>query len=113
MRTIVSSIGIYNYHLSKVLVDFLDLIISISHCAKDSFMFYKKIKKVNAANRFLISYDTFNLFANILLKETIYIAVNLLFEYNPGLKITKAEEKKNFFWIYNILFTISFSRYIL
>ena len=30
------------------------------------------------------------------LKETIDIAVNLLFEHNPGLNITKAELKKIF-----------------
>ena len=34
--------------------------------------------------------------AYLLIKETIRIAVNLLFEHNPGLNITKAELKKLF-----------------
>ena len=54
---IVSSIGTYNYHLSKSLTDLLDPVIPTSHCTKDSFTFCEEIKKVNAANRFLISYD--------------------------------------------------------
>ena len=36
---IVSSIGTYNYHLSKFLTDLLDAIIPTSHCTKDSFTF--------------------------------------------------------------------------
>ena len=54
---IVSSIGTYNYHLSKSLTDLLDPVIPTSYCTKDSFTFCEEIKKVNAANRFLISYD--------------------------------------------------------
>ena len=96
MRPIVSSIGTYNYHLSKFLTDLLDPIIPTSHCTKDSFTFCEEIKKVSATNRFLISYDVCSLFTSIPLKETIDIAVNLLFEHNPGLNITKAELKKLF-----------------
>ena len=92
----VSSIGSCNYHLSKSLTDLLDLIIPTSHCTKDLFTFCKEIKKVSATNRFLISYDVCSLFTSIPLKETIDIAVNLLFEHNPGLNITKAELKKLF-----------------
>ena len=74
----------------------LDPIIPTSHCTKDSFTFCEEIKKVSATNRFLISYDVCSLFTSIPLKETIDIAVNLLFEHNPGLNITKAELKKLF-----------------
>ena len=96
MRPIVSSIGTYNYHRSKFLTDLLDPIIATSHCTKDSFIFCEKIKKVSATNRVLISYDVCNLFISIPLKETIDIAVDLLFEHNPGLNITKIEFKKLF-----------------
>ena len=96
LRPIVSSIGTYNYHLSKFLTDLLDPIIPTSHCTKDSFTFCEEIKKVSATNRFLISYDVCSLFTSIPLKETIDIAVNLLFEHNPGLINTKAELKKLF-----------------
>ena len=88
--------GTYNYHLSKLFTDLLDPIIPTSHCTKDSFTFCEEIKKVRATNRFLVSYDLCSLFTSIPLKETIDIAVNLLFEHNPGLNITKAELKKLF-----------------
>ena len=74
----------------------LDPIIPTSHCTKDSFTFCEEIKKVSATNRFLISYDICSLFTSIPLKETIDIAVNLLFDHNPGLNINKAELKKLF-----------------
>ena len=88
------SIGSYKYHLSKFLTDLLDPIIPTSHCTKDSFTFCEEIKKVSATNRFLISYDVCSLFTSIPLKETIDIAVNLLFEHNLGLNITKVAFKK-------------------
>ena len=89
-------LGTYNYHLSKFLTDLLDPIIPTSRCKKDSFTFCEEIKKVSAANRFLISYGVCSLFTNIPLNETIDIAVNLLFEHNPSLNITKAELKRLF-----------------
>ena len=55
--------------------------------------FCKEIKKVSVTNRFLISYDVYSLFTSIPLKETIDITVDLLFEHNPGLDITKVELK--------------------
>ena len=96
LRPIVSSIGNHNYHLSKFLTDLLDPIIPKSQCTKDLFTFCEEIKKVRATNRFLISDDVCSLFTSIPLKETIDITVNLLFDHNPGLNITKAELKKLF-----------------
>ena len=92
LRPFVSSINTYEYHLSKFLTDFLDIIIPTSHCTKDSFTFYEEIEKLSATNRLLISYDVCCLCTSIPAKETIDIAVNLLFEYN--LNITKAKTKK-------------------
>ena len=96
LRPIVSSICTYNYHLCKFHTDLLDPIIPTSHCTKDSLTFCEEINKVSPTNRFLISYDACSLFTSIPLKETIDIAVNLLFEHNPGLNIFKAELKKLF-----------------
>ena len=96
LRPIVSSIGTYKHHLSKFITNLLDLIIPTSYCTKDSFTFSEQTKKVSATNRFLISYDVCSLFTSTPLKETIDIAVNLLFQYNPGSNITKAELKKRF-----------------
>ena len=44
----------------------------------------------------MISYDVCSLFTSIPLKETIDIAVDLLFEHNPDFKITKNELRKLF-----------------
>ena len=90
----VSSIGSSSYHLFKFLIDLLDSIIPTSHYTKYQFPFCGKIKKISATNKFLISYDVCSLFTSIPLKETIDIAVNLLFEHNLDLNITKAELKK-------------------
>ena len=54
----------------------------------------------------LVSYDVANLFTNIPLQETIDIAINLIFNHNPNLKITKKE--LNFFF----LFTTSQTHFI-
>ena len=84
-------INMYNF-LQK---EFLKLILT-SHCRKDSSTFCGEIKKVSATNRLLISYDVSSLFTCIPLKETTDVAVNLLFEHNPGLNITNADFKRPF-----------------
>ena len=94
------------------LTDFLEPIIPVSHCTEDSLTLCEEVKKVSATNKFSISYDVCSVFTSIPHKETIDIAVNLLFEYNPGLRKTKAKLKK--LWtICNIRYIFSFSRYIL
>ena len=55
----------------------------------------RRNKKVRATNKFSISYVS-SLLTSIPLKETIDIAVDLLFEHNPDFKITKNELKKLF-----------------
>ena len=81
----------YNFLQKK----FLKLILT-SHCRKDSSTFCGEIKNVSATNRFLIYYYVSSLFTCIPLKETTDVAVNLLFEHNPGLNITNAEFKRLF-----------------
>ena len=44
----------------------------------------------------MISYDVVSLFTNVPLSETIDIAVNLIFENKPELKINRRELKKLF-----------------
>ena len=94
LRPIISSIGTYNYNLSKFLTNLLAPVIPTTNCTKDSFTFCEEIKKVRATNKFLISYDVCSLFTSIPLTETIDIAADLLFEYNPDFKITENESKK-------------------
>ena len=93
-RPVVSSIGTYNYNLAKVLTDMLDPVIPTEYCAKDSFSFCKEIQEVGCSNKFMISYDVCSLFTNIPLKGTIDIAVNLIFDKCPDLKIARQELKK-------------------
>ena len=93
---IISSIGTYNYNLSKFLTNLLALIIPTTNCTKDSFIFCEEIKKVRVTNKFLTCYGVCSLFTSIPLKETIDIAVDLLFEHNPDFQITKNELKRIF-----------------
>ena len=56
--------------------------------------FSPQIKNANLSRKFIVSYDVTSLFTNILLQETIDIAINLTFNPNPNLNITKKELKK-------------------
>ena len=85
LRSIISSIGTYNYNLAKFLSSLLEPVISTTHCTKDLFSFCQEIKKVRASNKFLVSYDVCSLYTTIPLAETIDIAVDLLFEKKPWL----------------------------
>ena len=61
-----------------------------------TFFFVSQIKNAIFSKRFLVSYDVTSLFTNIPLQETIDIAINLVFNHHPNLKITKKELKKLF-----------------
>ena len=74
----------------------LDPVIPKEHCAKDSFSFSKEIKEVSSSDKFLISYDVCSLFTSIPLNETVDIAVNLIVDNNPNIRITKKELKTLF-----------------
>ena len=93
---IISSIGHYNYNLAKFLTELLDSVISKDHCAKDSFSFCEEIQQVSSNDNILVSYDVCSLFTNITLQETIQTAVELIFQFNPRLKVTKRELKQIF-----------------
>ena len=47
------------------------------------------IKNANLSKKFLISYDVTSLFTNIPLQETIDIAIDLIFNHNLNLNITR------------------------
>ena len=93
---IISSIGTYNYNLAKFPTELLDPVISKEHCGKDSFSFCEKIQQVSSNDNFLISYDVCSLFTSIPFQETIQIAVKLIFQNNPQLKVTIRELKQFF-----------------
>ena len=95
-RPIVSSIATYNFNLAKFLSELLDPVIPNEYCAKDSFTFCEEIQRVNANDYFLLSYDVCSLFTSIPLSETIEIAVELIFQNKPNLKIFKNELQQLF-----------------
>ena len=92
LRPIVSSIGPFNYNLSRFLCDLLSPLVPNDY----SFSFVSQIKNANLFKKALVSYDVTSLFTNIPFQETIGIAINLIFNNNPNLNITRKELKKLF-----------------
>ena len=89
LRPIVSSIGTFNYNLARFLCDLLSPLVPNDYSCKDTFSFASQIKNANLSRKFFVSYDVTSLFTNILLQEIIDIAINLIFNHNPNLNITK------------------------
>ena len=90
-RLIVSSIGTFNYNLACFLCDFLSPLGPDDYSCKDTFSFVSQIKNANLSKKFLASYNVTSLFINIALQETIDIAINLIFNHNSNLNITRKE----------------------
>ena len=89
-------LGTFNYNLARFLCDLLSPLVPNDYSCKDTFSFVSQIKNANLSKKFLVSYDITSLFTNIPLQETIDIAINLIFNHNPNLNITKKELKKLF-----------------
>ena len=90
----VSSIGTFNYNLAHFLCDLLSPLDPNDYSCKDTFTFVSQIKNANLSKKFLVSYNATSLFTNIPLQETIDIALNLIFNHNPHLSITRKELEK-------------------
>ena len=95
-RPIVSSIGSFNYNLSRFLCDMLTPFILTDYCTQDSFSFVKEVQEVSASDYFMVSYDVCSLFTNMPLNETIDLAVDITFDNNQSMNITKPQLKKLF-----------------
>ena len=54
------------------------------------------MQEVGAISKFMISNDVCNLFTNISLKEAIKLAVNLIFEKRPEIRITRKHLTNSF-----------------
>ena len=76
-RPIVSSIGSFNYNISRFLCDMLTPFIATDYCTQDSFTFVKEVQEVSVSDHFMVSYDVFSLFTNIPLKETLDLAADI------------------------------------
>ena len=90
----VSSIGTFDYNLARFLCGLLSPLVFNDYSCKDTF-FISQIKNGNLSKKFLLSFDVTRPFTNILLQETIDIAINFMFNHNPNLNITRKELKKN------------------
>ena len=88
---IVSSIGTFNDILARFLCHLLSPFVLNDHSCKDTFPFVSQIKNANLSKKVFVSHDVTSLFTNIPLPETIDIAINLIFNHNPNLNITKEE----------------------
>ena len=95
-RLIVSSIGTFTYDLARFLCELLSPVVPDDYSCKDTFPFVSQIKNANLSGKFLVSYDVTSLFTNIPLQETIDMAINLIFNHDRNLNITKKELKKLF-----------------
>ena len=93
---IVSSIGTFNYNLVRFLCDLFSPLVPNDYFCKDTFSFVSQIKNANLSKKILVSYNVTSLFNTIPLQETIDIAINLIFNHNLNLNITKKELKKFF-----------------
>ena len=68
------------------------------YSCKDTFSLIFQIKNENLSKKLLVSYNVTSLLTNIPLQEAIDIAINLTFNNNPNLNITKKELTKLFFF---------------
>ena len=67
---------------------------------QDSFSFVKEVQEVSDSDYLMVSYDVCSLFTNIPLNETIDLAVDIIFDNNQKLNITKPQLKKTFHFCY-------------
>ena len=79
------------------------------YCTLDLFSFVKEYQEVSVSHYFMVSYDIFSMFTNIPLNETIDLAVDIIFDNNQSMNITKSQLKKLFIfatWQNHFLFNI-------
>ena len=67
---------------------------------QDSFSFVKEVQEVSVSDYFMVSYDDCSPFTNIPLNETIDLAVDIIFDNNQKMNITKPQLKKTFHFCY-------------
>ena len=103
----VSYIGTFNCNLACFLCDLFSPLVPNDYSCKDTFSFVSQIKNANLSRRFLVTYYATSFCTNIPLQGTIDIVINLIFNHNLNLNITKKELKKLF------LFAISQTHFIL
>ena len=89
-RPIIPLLGTFNYPFSSHLGDMLKDIIPKDNSCLDTFAFIEDLKGCDIKDKFTISFDIC-LFSSIPLHETLNLAVELIFENNPQMKISQNE----------------------
>ena len=64
-RSVVSSIGTFNYNLACSLCDLLSPLVPNDYSCRDTFSFVSQIKNANLPRKFLVFFDVTSLFTNI------------------------------------------------
>ena len=95
-RPIASSIGTFNNDLARFLCYLLSPLVPNGYCCADTFSFVSLINNANLCKKCIVSYNITSYFINILLQETIDIGINLIFNNNPNLTITRKELRTRF-----------------
>ena len=106
LSLIASSVGTFNYDLACFCCDFLSPEVPDDYFYKNTFSFVSQIRNTVLSCKFLVFYDVTGLFTNIPLQENIDIAINLIFNHNPNLNITKKELTKSFSFLLHYSLTI-------
>ena len=88
---IVSSICTFDNNLASFLCDLLSPIDPNDYSCKNTFSFVSQIKNANLPKKFLVFFSVTSLFTNILLQETIDIAINPIFNHRRNLNLTKKD----------------------
>ena len=86
---IVSSVSTFNYNLARFFYDILPPLVPDDDSYKDTFSCVSQIKNANLSKKCLVSYDVTSFFTDIPLQETIEMAINLFFNHNHNLNITR------------------------
>ena len=75
---------------------FFSPLVPNDYSCKDTFFFVSQINVANFSVIFPVYYDVTSLFTKTPLQETIDVAINLIFNHNPNLNVTKKELKSIF-----------------
>ena len=88
-RPIALSVSTFDYNLAHFLCHLFSPLVPNDYSYKYTFSFLFQIKNANLPRKFLVSYDVTSLFDNIPLQKNIDTAINLIFNHNLNLNITK------------------------
>ena len=83
------------------------------YCTRSSFSFVKEVQGVSVSDYFMVSYDVCSLFTNIPLNETIDLAVDIIFDDNQSMNITKPQLKKLLLLLHHKLIFFSIMKFII